>query len=155
MGKCFIKVRIHCFLYLNLAFFYESCDFPQIVWSDVIWGQLCEIAPLHNTRCPAIIIYGKFLRGCRLTFFKGNCCVFEFRVCIYFIPWLRPSLNYNRFSVLHAVDSLNDKHKLQSKRVKQFCQLYCIMYSFQIKLMNIMTSQDGINGRSIEMLLSE
>ena len=84
-------------------------------------------------------------------------------------------LNYNRFSVLHAVDSLNDKHKLQSKRVKQFCQLFCIMYSFQIKLMiflclplenrvyflrelkqrNIVTSLDGINGRSIEMLLSE
>ena len=31
LGKCFIKVRIHCLLYLNLAFFYELCDFPQIV----------------------------------------------------------------------------------------------------------------------------
>ena len=27
------------------------------------------------------------------------------------------------------------KHKLQSKKVKQFCQLFCIMYTFQIKLM--------------------
>ena len=36
-----------------------------------------------------------------------------------------------------AVDSLNVKHKLQLKRVKQFCQLFCIMYTFQIKLMII------------------
>ena len=52
LGKCLITVRIHCLLSLNLAFFYELCDFPQIVWSDAIWGQLCEIAPLHNIRWP-------------------------------------------------------------------------------------------------------
>jgi len=28
--------------YLNLAFFYELCDFPQIVRSDAIWGQMCN-----------------------------------------------------------------------------------------------------------------
>ena len=50
-----------------------------------------------------------------------------FRVYIYFIAWLRPSLNYNRFRVLHAVDSLDVKRELRSKRVKQFCQLFCIM----------------------------
>ena len=41
MGKCFIKVRIHCLLYLNLAFFYELCDFPQIVRSDAIIEVNC------------------------------------------------------------------------------------------------------------------
>ena len=48
-----------------------------------------------------------------------------FRVYIYFIAWLRPSLNYSRFRVLHAVDSLDVKRELRSKRVKQFCQLFC------------------------------
>ena len=48
----FQKVRIHCLLYLNLALFYELCDFPQIVRSDAIWGQLCEIAPSRNIRWP-------------------------------------------------------------------------------------------------------
>ena len=52
MGKCFIKVRIHCLLYLNSTFFHEFCDFPQIVRSDAIWGQLCEIAPSRNIRWP-------------------------------------------------------------------------------------------------------
>ena len=52
MGKCVIKVRIYCLLYLNLALFYRLCDFPQIVQSDAIWGQLCEVAPLHNIRWP-------------------------------------------------------------------------------------------------------
>ena len=42
LGKCLIKVRIHCLPYLNLAFFYELCNFPQIVRSDAIF------APLHN-----------------------------------------------------------------------------------------------------------
>ena len=30
------KVRIYCLLNLNLEFFYELCDFPQIVLSHVI-----------------------------------------------------------------------------------------------------------------------
>ena len=50
-----------------------------------------------------------------------------FRVCISLIAGLRLSLNYNRFRVLHAVDSLNVKRELRSKKVKQFCQLFCIM----------------------------
>ena len=33
-----------------------------------------------------------------------------FGVCFYNIAWVQPSLNYNRFRVLHAVDSLNVKH---------------------------------------------
>ena len=57
LGKCLIKTRIYCFLYLNLAFFfYELCDFPQIVWSDAIWDQFCEIAPSRNIRWPAITV---------------------------------------------------------------------------------------------------
>ena len=52
LGKCLIKVRIHYLLYLNLAFFYELCDFPQIVRSDAIWGQLCETTPSRNIRWP-------------------------------------------------------------------------------------------------------
>ena len=53
-GKCLIKVRIYIFtvLYLNLAFFYKLCDFPQIVRSDAIWGQLC--APSRNIRWPDV-----------------------------------------------------------------------------------------------------
>ena len=51
------KVRIYCLLYFNLAFFfYEFCDFPQIVWSDAIWGQLCKIAPSCNIRWPVFAI---------------------------------------------------------------------------------------------------
>ena len=52
LGKCLIKVRIHRLLYLNLALFYELCDFPQIVRSDAIWGHLCEIAPSRHIRWP-------------------------------------------------------------------------------------------------------
>ena len=38
--------------------------------------------------------------------------------------------NYNRFrAVLHAVDSLNVKHELRSKKVKQY--LFCVMQIFQ------------------------
>ena len=48
-----IKVRIHCLLSLNLAFFYELCYFPQILRWDAIWGQLCKIAPSRNIRWPA------------------------------------------------------------------------------------------------------
>ena len=44
----FLEWSIHCFLYLSLAFFYELCNFPQIVWSDTIWSQLCEITPSRN-----------------------------------------------------------------------------------------------------------
>ena len=39
--------------------------------------------------------------------------------CVYFIAWLRLSLNYNQFRVLQAVDSFNVKHELWSKRVMQ------------------------------------
>ena len=56
MGKCLIKVRIHCSFYLNLAF-YDLCDFPQIVRSDAIWGQLHEIIPSHNIRWPVNMCY--------------------------------------------------------------------------------------------------
>ena len=31
-----VKCPIHCLFYLNLAFCYELCDFPQIVRSDAI-----------------------------------------------------------------------------------------------------------------------
>ena len=48
-----------------------------------------------------------------------------FRVCIYFIALLRPSLNYNMFRVLHAVDSFKVKHELRSKRVKQYNSVSC------------------------------
>ena len=66
MGKCLIKVRIHCLLYLHLAFFYELCDFPQIVRSDVIWGELCEISPSRNIRWPdcKIKYHHKYSRLC-------------------------------------------------------------------------------------------
>ena len=61
-----IKVRIHCLLYLHLAFFYELCDFPQIVRSDAIWGELCEIAPSRNIRWPdyKIKYHRKYSRLC-------------------------------------------------------------------------------------------
>ena len=39
--------------------------------------------------------------------------------CVYFIAWLWLSLNYNQFRVLQAVDSLNVKHELWSKRLTQ------------------------------------
>jgi len=52
LAKSFIKVRIHCLFFLNLAFFTKICNFPQIVRSDPIWGQLCDIAPLRNIRWP-------------------------------------------------------------------------------------------------------
>ena len=52
LGKCINKVGIHSLLYLNLAFFYELCNFPQIVQSDAIWSQLCEIIPSCNIRWP-------------------------------------------------------------------------------------------------------
>ena len=52
MGKRLIKVRINCLFYFNLAFCYELCDFPQIMQSDAIWGQLCEIATSLNIRWP-------------------------------------------------------------------------------------------------------
>ena len=60
LGKCLIKVRIHCLLYLNLAFFYELCVFPQMVRSDAIWGQLCKIAPSRNISWPAKSAFEKY-----------------------------------------------------------------------------------------------
>ena len=54
-GKCLIKVRIYTFTLLEFSiFFYELCDFPQIVWLDAIWGQLCEIAPSCSIRWPDV-----------------------------------------------------------------------------------------------------
>ena len=41
-----------CLFYECCAFFYEVCDFSWIVQSDAIWGRLCEIAALRNTRRP-------------------------------------------------------------------------------------------------------
>ena len=53
-----LRVRIYCLLYLKKAFFfYELWDFPQIVRSDAIWGQMCKIALSHNIRSPAIEIH--------------------------------------------------------------------------------------------------
>ena len=59
--------------------------------------------------------------SCFLVFFvkdpffliKGNCCVFELSVlCVYlFHCTIAPSLNYSRFRVLHAVDSLIVKYE--------------------------------------------
>ena len=53
MGKCFIKVRIHCFLYLNLAFFLRIMRFSSnCAIGCHNWGQLCEITPSRNIRWP-------------------------------------------------------------------------------------------------------
>ena len=41
-------------VWLKLKFFYKLYDFPQIVRSDAIWGQLCEIAPSCNIRWPVL-----------------------------------------------------------------------------------------------------
>ena len=43
-------------LEFSIIFFYELCDFPQIVRSDAIWDQFCEIAPSCNIRWPAITV---------------------------------------------------------------------------------------------------
>ena len=53
-GKCLIRVRIYIFTLLEFSFFYKLCDFRQVVRSDAIWGQLCEIAPSRNIRWPDV-----------------------------------------------------------------------------------------------------
>ena len=79
--------------------------------------------------------------------------------CVYFIAWLRLSLNYNQFRVLQAVDSLNVKHELWSKRVTQLiscsvsrrhskryflvCHLKIVFY-FLHKLKGVVTSLDAL-----------
>ena len=53
---------------------------------------------------------------------KCSVCVFNsLRDCDQVWLW-----NYNRFRVLHAVNSLNVKHDLRSKKIK----LFCIMQTF-------------------------
>ena len=74
--------------------------------------------------------------------------------------------NYNRFRVLHAVDSLNVKHELRSKNVKSFCILQtfpndislfatwksCLSFCLNFNSWRHWTAL--INGRSIQTLLS-
>ena len=80
-----------------------------------------------------------FLSLCFFFFVKGqiasfqlkqnNHCVFELSVpCVCLFHYVIATefdyrIQYNRFLrvVLHAVDSLNVKHELRSKKIKQFC----------------------------------
>ena len=59
---------------------------------------------------------------------KANHCVFELSVrcvCLFHCAIATEfdyRIQYNRFRVvLHAVDSLNVKHEVRSKKIKQFC----------------------------------
>ena len=59
---------------------------------------------------------------------KANHCVFELSVpsvCLFhcvIATEIDYRIYYNRFRVvLHTVDSLDVKHELQSKKIKQFC----------------------------------
>ena len=55
------------FTLLEFSIFFELYDFPQIVRSDAISGQLCEIAPSRNIRWPVrnnsvcFAVYGAML----------------------------------------------------------------------------------------------
>ena len=77
-------------------------------------------------------------------------------------------IQYNRFRVvLHAVDSLNVKHELLSKKIKQFCIMQtfpndisrfatrksCFTFCMNYKGQGVVMSLDGINGGSIQTLL--
>ena len=119
-------------------------SFRAALWCPQ-WFCLCEVSETNvimsfdllavfTVKCNHSVSF-PFLFLCFLFFFdKDQIASFQlkeivvflnykvFRVYIYFIAWLRPSLNYNRFRVLHAVDSLDVKRELRSKRVKQFCQ---------------------------------
>ena len=50
--KGLMKVNL---LELSIFWRINKCDFPQIVWSGVIWGQMSEIAPSHNIRGPDLL----------------------------------------------------------------------------------------------------
>jgi len=46
------KIVDSCLISWMLLVFCELQNFLWIVWSDAIWGQLCEIAPSRNIRRP-------------------------------------------------------------------------------------------------------
>ena len=113
-------------------------SFRAALWCPQ-WFCLCEVSETNvimsfdllavfTVKCNHSVSF-PFLFLCFLFFFdKDQIASFQlreivvvlnykvFRVYIYFIAWLRPSLNYNRFRVLHAVDSLDVKRELRSKR---------------------------------------
>ena len=101
---------------------------------EALWDQ-CDnndLLPIFTVKCNDSASFS-FLFPCFLFFVKDQIASFQlkqnrcfwtkwtFRVCIFFIAWLWSSLitELNLFRVLHAVDSLNVKHELQSKRVRQ------------------------------------
>ena len=114
-----------------------GCSFRTALWfpqwfclCEVLWDQCYNLTFLLFSPSSVMILLA-FL-SCFLVFFflpwgpnsffsiKENCCVFEQSVpCAYFFHCVIAI--YNRFRVLHAVDSLNVKHELRSKRAKHFC----------------------------------
>ena len=75
-------------------------------------------------------------------FFVKDDCVLELSVpCVCLFHCVIATefdyrIQYNRFRVvLHAVDSLNVKHELRSKKIKQFC----IMQTFPSKMSRFAT----------------
>ena len=113
---------------------------------DFVYAKFSEIKCYNSTFLlflPSKVMILLAFLSCLLIFFfvKDQIASFQlkqiivflnyvFRVCVYFIAWLRASLiqiiefskTYGRFRVvLHAVDSLNFKHELRSKKIKQFC----------------------------------
>ena len=50
--KGLMKVNL---LELSIFLWINKCEFPQIVWSDAIWGQMSDIAPSHKIRSPDLL----------------------------------------------------------------------------------------------------
>ena len=74
----------------------------------------------------------RFLHQGSNSFFSitGNCCVFELSVLFVYLFHYVIATKFELQPVqctAYTVDSLNVQLELQSKRVKQFCQLFCIM----------------------------
>ena len=111
-----------------------------------------------------------FLLSKLLCFWSVPCVYLFHRVTAIVLDcWLATDLD--SFRVLHAVDSLNVKHELRfnSKAILYHVRLYLTVFlwlSFvcQLKIVfyflhelrqRVVTSLDGINGRSIQTLLRE
>ena len=87
-----------------------------------------------------------------------------FRVCVYFIAWLRPSLNYNRFGVLMQliVWTLNMNYVRKEKSNSVSFSIWCRHFQtiflglpIENSVKGVVTSLDSINGRWIQTLLRE
>ena len=61
LGKCFIKVRIHCLLYLNLAFFFTN---------SAIFLKLCDRMRFEVNCAGLLIFHGKNAKFRRI--FRGK-----------------------------------------------------------------------------------